>query len=1191
MNDVNFTEVPKTQPHFSLNETIIGVLAFLGQRLAFGLLVLLAIIFLTYFGLDMARGVEIGSALTQAVPKTTRYVGHLLAGDLGMSTAISSDVLPHAINELLPGILQKSFGLLGISLLFSTIVGVALGVIAATRRSRSLPILLTSIIGISAPSFFIALLLQLVIIRWTAVAGKTILPVGGFGWDKHLILPALVLAARPIAQITRITYLSIREILERDFVRTAHSKGLHRGQVLWGHAFRNAGIPILTTVSLSLRFSLSSLPVVEFFFAWPGVGFLLLKSISQQDDNLTLALLLSLGIFFILINLLLEAAYRFIDPRLRDTPEHITSGERQTVQTAVAELWQTIKSWRLAIKEWQWRQFNLYSLFPNLRRRSQKAETTTSPRPWHQQILNNTPFLLGGALVTGLMIIFLFGPSLAPHSPYTTQGLKIIDGEFIVPPFEPGAEYSWGTDVLGRDILSLILAGAQQTLILAALVVLARFLVGFLLGSLAGWWNGSWLDRAILGLAEMLAAFPTLLLTMILILAFGIREGFRPFLIALCTVGWGEMMQFVRSQVITLRPKPFIESAIAAGAATPRIITRHILPNLLSALISLAALEMGAVLMLLGELGFIGIFIGGGAFAELDVGAALYHYSDVPEWGSLLSNIRPYARSYSWTAIYPTLAFFVAILGFNLFGEGIRRLFETIGVRFTRLLNRYTLVAALVVVLGIRWLQNNTGAIAFYKQQAAVFDGQNSLTHVTALTDPAFDGRSLGSDGRQQAAQYIADQFAAMDLQAAGEKTTYFQPRLRDFEQLTAVPQLTIHDNGPSLTYQQDYIEFIGRFRNMGQTEQAPIRFIATGELTFVSAGFGRQQAMILQDLDLSQEILMVLSPEDARQLDRVPRLGTLIITDEATNLNRRFTLSTRDPVATLFGTGRQTGQDTPELWINEETADRLLQGTDNTVSALRRQTQDLKHDELLEITTSLTASMIVTGTITERVETAHVIGHLPGTSDELDSQLILVMAQYDTPPIGPDGTIYPAANDNASGIALMLELIRTMQESGYQPYKTFLFVAYSGEGQEGGNNVLPPDVLKFLQAKVGFSSAFDIEAVIDLRGVGGGEGKRLSIAAGGSLRLVELLERSAEQMNVPVERAGEPVDLSVLFENRSLRSGGQEAPQVGLQWSGWETTARTARDTEDVISADNLQEAGRALSLALMIMGRETQY
>ena len=91
----------------------------------------------------------------------------------------------------------------------------------------------------------------------------------------------------------------------------------------------------------------------------------------------------------------------------------------------------------------------------------------------------------------------------------------------------------------------------------------------------------------------------------------------------------------------------------------------------------------------------------------------LVHYSDVPEWGSLLSNIREYARAYPWVGVYPSLAFFLAILGFNLFGEGVRRLIEVVGVRFTRLFNRYTLLAAVLLLMGVGWIRENTGSHCF----------------------------------------------------------------------------------------------------------------------------------------------------------------------------------------------------------------------------------------------------------------------------------------------------------------------------------------------------------------------------------------------------------------------------------------------------------------------------------------------
>ena len=113
-------------------------------------------------------------------------------------------------------------------------------------------------------------------------------------------------------------------------------------------------------------------------------------------------------------------------------------------------------------------------------------------------------------------------------------------------------------------------------------------------------------------------------------------------------------------------------------------------------------------------------------------------------------------------------------------------------------------------------------AIAFYKRQAAEFDGENSLTHVQFLTDPILNGRSLGSSGHSEAAHYIAQQFEALGLQAAGDDFGYFQNRFREYELLTAVPQLSIADSGPPLQYRQDFAEFIGRWGNLG-TASGPI--------------------------------------------------------------------------------------------------------------------------------------------------------------------------------------------------------------------------------------------------------------------------------------------------------------------------------------------------------------------------------
>ena len=1191
---------------------LIGMVAFTLQRLAFSVLVLAAIAYLSYLGLSMARGIPFRPALVWAAGETVTYGSRLARGDLGLSVAGSVTLRPVPVAEVLPEVLPRSLGLLAAALLIATLVGVALGTWAASHRHSgwSLVTLLASIAGISVPSFFAALLLQMAMLRWARTVGRPLVPMGGFGWDRHIVLPALVLAARPIAQIVRMTFVSLSEVLERDYVRTAHSKGLAPRQVMNRHVIRNAAIPILTTVGTSLRFSLSSLPVVEFFFGWPGLGFTLLKAISRQDDNLTVALILCLGALFMLVNLMLEVSYRWIDPRLRETSAQVGQGERETVAERVRVFLADLRDLVVdhPFSHWLARRRNGPSPSPFrevLERNRVGLDVTPEEyraerrRAWLRGTLGNLPFVAGAILVAGLGAVVFFGPRLAPHSPYTTHGLVIEEGEFRVPPYAPDETYRWGTDVLGRDMLSLILAGAQRTLFLAALVVLARMVVGFVVGAVAGWWSGSWVDRLLMGAAETIAAFPTLLLAMTLILALGIRQGMRPFVIALCFVGWGEIMQYVRGEVMAIRPRLFIESAVAVGLRTSRIVLSHVLPNLIPALISIAALEIGAVLMVLGELGFIGIFIGGGAFADLSWLAPPFHYSDLPEWGALLSNMRTYARTYPWMGIYPASAFFVAILGFNLLGEGVRRMVEHVGMGIVRLVNRYTVALSLLVVLGAGWARGNTGTVAFYRRQAVAFDGERALAHVEALAAPAMEGRALGTEGMEAAAEWIARQVKALGIQAAGEDASYFQTRKRSFECLDAVPRLIIEDGGPPLAYQQEFVEYPGTYRSLGQV-QAPVRFFAMGEMT--TGQFGNYPA--LKGMDFSDAILLLSSDRDAFYLDRavydVPRGGILVVAGDAEDLRRRHTLSSRDFVTTL--TGEQIRQDVPMLWISEAAADRILRNTGHTVADLRRRAETLMVNELFELPTGVTASLEVHGTVHEKVPARHVIGHLPGRAGsiegapqaeaaKLDDHLIVVLAQYDSPPPGPEGVFTPAANDNASGVAVMLEAIRTMQETGYQPYRTFLFVAYSGEGLEEGGEVSPLEVATFLQAKQGFSTSFEVEAVVELRGLGAGQGDGLVLSAGGNLRLAGLFEAAARWMGVDARRGGEAMDLSIVFEERGVLGSGQEAPHIGLSWEGWEATSRLPADRVDTVSAEKLERAGRALTLALMILGRETQY
>jgi peptide/nickel transport system permease protein len=139
-----------------------------------------------------------------------------------------------------------------------------------------------------------------------------ILPVYGFGWDEHLILPALVLAARPLANMFRVSNSTVTDMIDADFVRTARSKGLHPRRIYYGHVLRNVAIPLLAALLVSISMAISMLPIVEMIFSWPGIGLALLQA---GDTTTTVLLVLPLVVLFVVADIVLEFTNRIVDPR------------------------------------------------------------------------------------------------------------------------------------------------------------------------------------------------------------------------------------------------------------------------------------------------------------------------------------------------------------------------------------------------------------------------------------------------------------------------------------------------------------------------------------------------------------------------------------------------------------------------------------------------------------------------------------------------------------------------------------------------------------------------------------------------------------------------------------------------------------------------------------------------------------
>ena len=300
---------------------------FMLRRLGAILLTIAAIVFFCALGLQMmgtsSRGTpdyNILRLLPVAGRSTAAYLKDLFTGNLGhvwLGRGHSRTSVP--VTTVLRDSYVKSMGLLLSSLLFAAVLGIGMGVLAAYWEGSplSLGLLTTTLLGVSLPTFFTALLLQVIEIIWYQRTGVRLVPVGGFGWDTHIILPGLVLAARPLAQLARVTCVSLNEVTHQDYVRTALAKGLSKRQTWSNHVLPNAAVSIFTALGVSVRFSLSSLPVVEYFFGWPGLGVMLLDALRMRHANLVITLALALGLTFMLVNLLLDLAYRTLDPRLR----------------------------------------------------------------------------------------------------------------------------------------------------------------------------------------------------------------------------------------------------------------------------------------------------------------------------------------------------------------------------------------------------------------------------------------------------------------------------------------------------------------------------------------------------------------------------------------------------------------------------------------------------------------------------------------------------------------------------------------------------------------------------------------------------------------------------------------------------------------------------------------------------------
>jgi ABC-type dipeptide/oligopeptide/nickel transport system permease subunit len=263
------------------------------------------------------------------------------------------------------------------------------------------------------------------------------------------------------------------------------------------------------------------------------------------------------------------------------------------------------------------------------------------------------PLALFGLIIIAIVAVAaLLGPWLAPMP---GDGAGVIDVSQRMLP--PSLEYPFGTDWLGRDMLTRVILGARIAVEVSLVVVGLALLVGVPLGAVAGY-VGGWLDGLIMRATDLFLAFPPLLLAMAIVAALG--PGLQNATLALVISWWPWYARIARGLAVSLREWPFIDAARSMGIKDRVIVTRHIVPNSIGPIVVQATIDIGTVILAAGALAFIGL------------GAR----PPAPDWGLMVAEGRQYILDQWWLSTFPGLAIFFAVLAFNLVGDLLLRLLD-----------------------------------------------------------------------------------------------------------------------------------------------------------------------------------------------------------------------------------------------------------------------------------------------------------------------------------------------------------------------------------------------------------------------------------------------------------------------------------------------------------------------------------
>lgn len=586
------------------------------------------------------------------------YLSGLLHLDLGQSM-----VTGQAVTSDLTARLMSTLELVFLALGVAVLIGIPAGAYAGRTTSRlgQMVVRVLSFVFLAVPDFWLALM---AIYLFFFALGWAPAPTGQLGLSdltptehtgarlldaliagngaaissaaQHAVLPVLVLGIGFAAPISRLMRTSMRQTMNADFVLFTRASGLSRSRSWW-YAVRASLPPTITYAGVLMSGILGGAVLIETIFGWGGVAQYGAESIARSDYDAVTGFVLLAGVMSLVTFLVVDIVQAIVDPRVAMASPAATSGggfrswsrprlpQASAVKDGVAEVGSALGEF---------------------------VVTAARRAPRRMAIVarsGNVQLFVGLGIIALLLIASFVAPALSSYDATTPDPASTL--------LAPSGTHWFGTDANGSDIFVRVAEAARLDLRLAVQGVALGALIGVTLGLIVGVSRSTWFSSLVMRIIDVVQAFPVLILAVALVALAGNEVGNVVWAIAI--VNAPVFLRLIATEVAQVKDQRYIEASVTLGNSRTRLVLQHILPNSIGSAIAQFGMALGYAILVVAALAFLGVGV----------------QVPTPEWGAMiLAGQTGITTGQWWLVLFPGLALFVAVVGFNLTSEGVERM-------------------------------------------------------------------------------------------------------------------------------------------------------------------------------------------------------------------------------------------------------------------------------------------------------------------------------------------------------------------------------------------------------------------------------------------------------------------------------------------------------------------------------------